>query len=245
MIESSNSLITFEYTGTVKGRGAEALSEITSGEMTTAIITSPGDGYTSRPNVDVISSSGFDGRIRALMGLLRIDVKTAGVGYAQPEVTIHNTVEDDWTPPEGPAMNGGYDTYAGEGTDSDGNPIVIVDGYITITAQPANVTVNQGQMAAFTVLATFNLSSDGSVGTTPLNYQWQRKQYGETTWANITGATNSVYTTASAEQADDGDEFRVAITAAGASPVYSNSVILSVQTGATVISNFSPTQIFQ
>jgi hypothetical protein len=179
------------------------------------------------------------------MGLLRIDVKTAGVGYAQPEVTIHNTVEDDWTPPEGPAMNGGYDTYAGEGTDSDGNPIVIVDGYITITAQPANVTVNQGQMAAFTVLATFNLSSDGSVGTTPLNYQWQRKQYGETTWANITGATNSVYTTASAEQADDGDEFRVAITAAGASPVYSNSVILSVQTGATVISNFSPTQIFQ
>ena len=138
LIESSNSLITFEYTGTVKGRGAEALAEITSGEMTTSIITSPGDGYTSRPNVDVISSSGFDGRVRALMGLLRIDVKTAGVGYAQPEVSIHNTVEDDWTPPTGPAMNGGYDTYAGEGTDSNGDPIVIVDGYITITAQPVN-----------------------------------------------------------------------------------------------------------
>ena len=245
LIESSNSLITFEYTGTVKGRGAEALAEITSGEMTTSIITSPGDGYTSRPNVDVISSSGFDGRVRALMGLLRIDVKTAGVGYAQPEVSIHNTVEDDWTPPTGPAMNGGYDTYAGEGTDSNGDPIVIVDGYITITAQPVNVTVNQGQMAGFTVLGTFNLASDGSVGTTPLNYQWQRKEYGETIWANITGATSSVYTTDSAEQADDGDEFRVAITAAGASPVYSNSVILSVQTGATVISNFVPTQIFQ
>ena len=43
----------------------------------------------------------------------------------------------------------------------------------------------------------------------------------------------------------DGDEFRVAITAAGAQPVYSNSVILTVQTGATVISNFTPNQLFQ
>jgi hypothetical protein len=48
-----------------------------------------------------------------------------------------------------------------------------------------------------------------------------------------------------AEQADDGDEFRVAVTAAGATPIYSNSVILTVQTGATVINNFNPTQIFQ
>ena len=78
-----------------------------------------------------------------------------------------------------------------------------------------------------------------------LNYQWQRKQYGETDWNNITGQNTAVYTSNSAEQADDGDEFRVAITAAGATPVYSNSVILSVQTGATIITNFNPTQIFQ
>ena len=245
MIESSNSLITFEYTGTVKGRNAEALASITTGEINTAIITSPGDGYTSRPNVDVVSSSGFDGRVRALMGLLRIDVKTAGVGYASPEVTVETEVPDDWTPPVGPAVNQGFDTYAGEGTDNEGNPIVIVPGYIQITAQPVNVTVNQGQTAGFTVIGAFIKSSDGTVGTTPLNYQWQRKQYGETAWANITGATSSVYSTPSAAQADDGDEFRVAITAAGASPVYSNSVILTVQTGATIISNFLPTQIFQ
>ena len=245
LIESSNSLITFEYTGTVKGRNAEALASITTGEIKTAIITSPGDGYTSRPNVDVVSSSGFDGRVRALMGLLRIDVKTAGVGYSMPEVTVETEVPDDWTPPEGPAVNQGFDTYAGEGTDNEGNPIVIVPGYIQITAQPVNVTVNQGQTAGFTVIGAFIKSSDGTVGTTPLNYQWQRKQYGETAWANITGATSSVYSTPSAAQADDGDEFRVAITAAGASPVYSNSVILTVQTGATIISNFLPTQIFQ
>ena len=245
LIESSNSLITFEYTGTVKGRNAEALSSITTGEIKTAIITSPGDGYTSRPNVDVISSSGFDGRVRALMGLLRVDVKTAGVGYSSPEVTVENVVEDDWVSPTGPAVNQGFDTYAGEGTDNEGNPIVIVPGFIRITTQPVNVTVNQGQTAGFTVISEFVKSSDGLVGTTPLNYQWQRKQYGETNWANITGATAALYSSASAEQADDGDEFRVAITAAGASPIYSNSVILTVQTGATIISNFLPTQLFQ
>ena len=245
LIESSNSLITFEYTGTVKGRNAEALADIKSGEITKAIITSPGDGYTSRPNVDVVSSTGFDGRVRALMGLMRIDVKTAGIGYAQPAVNVETTVDDDFVVPSGPAVNQGFDTYAGEGTDAQGNPIVITPGYINIVSQPVNVTVNQDQTAQFTIIAQFVNSSDNQVGTTALNYQWQRKQYGETDWNNITGSTLAVYTSNAAEQADDGDEFRVAVTAAGATPVYSNSVILTVQTGATIVTNFNPTQIFQ
>ena len=245
LIESSNSLITFEYTGTVKGRDASALSTIKAGEITKAIITTPGDGYSSRPQVDVISSTGFDGRVRALMGISSIVVKTAGIGYALPDVVVETTVEDDFVAPTGGGVNGGFDTYLGQGTDADGNPIVIVAGYIIINAQPTNVTVNQGQTASFTVDASFRLQSDNSVGTTPLNYQWQRKQYGETAWANITGSTQAIYTSNAAEQADDGDEFRVAITAAGAQPVYSNSVILTVQTGATVISNFTPNQLFQ
>ena len=245
LIESSNSLITFEYTGTVKGRNAEALADIKSGEITKAIITAPGDGYSSRPNVDVVSSTGFDGRVRALMGLMRIDVKTPGIGYAQPAVTVETTVDDDFVVPSGPAVNQGFDTYAGEGTDAQGNPIVITPGYINIVSQPVNVTVNQDQTAQFTIIAQFVNSSDNQVGTTALNYQWQRKQYGETDWNNITGSTLAVYTSNAAEQADDGDEFRVAVTAAGATPVYSNSVILTVQTGATIVTNFNPTQIFQ
>ena len=245
LIESSNSLITFEYTGTVKGRGAEAVSEIVSGELTKAIITSPGDGYTSRPNVDVISASGFDARLRALMGLLRIDVKSAGIGYTQPAVAVENEVPDDWMPPTGPAVNGGFDTYAGEGTDNEGNPIIIEQGYIDIITNPSNVTVNQSQSAAFVVDANFIIGNTNEIGDTALNYQWQRKQYGETNWVNITGANQAIYNTGSTIQADDGDEFRVAITAAGASPVYSNSAILTVQTGATVLTSFDPTQIFQ
>ena len=245
LIESSNSLITFEYTGTVKGRNAAALATIRQGEITKAQITAPGNGYTSRPNVDVISSTGFDGRIRALMGISSIVVKNPGIGYEAPVVEVETTVPDDFVAPEGGNVNGGFDTYAGEGTDADGNPIVIVPGYILINAQPTNVTVNQGQTASFTVDASFIVSADGSVGTTALNYQWQRKQYGETNWVNITGQTNAVYASNAAVQADDGDEFRVAITAAGAQPTYSNSVILTVQTGATIISGFTPTQIFQ
>ena len=236
LIESSNSLITFEYTGSVKGRNAAALATIRSGQLTTATLTNPGDGYTSRPNVDVISSSGFDGRIKALMGITRIDVKTPGVGYSSPIVQIDNTVPDDFVNPEGTPVNGGRDIYNADEAGGEGG-VTIDPGTIAITQDPVNVTVNQGQTASFTVAATVTNSQQ-------LNYQWQKKEYGTQTWSNIIGANQATYNTNNAAQADDGDEYRVAITAAGATPVYSLSAVLTVQTGATVIANFSPVQIF-
>jgi len=236
LIESSNSLITFEYTGSVKGRNAAALAQIRSGQLETAILTNSGDGYTSRPNVDVISSSGFDGRIKALMGITRIDVKTPGVSYLQPIVAIDSEVPDDFVNPSGTPVNGGRDIYnADEAIDGETN--TIDPGAIAISQDPVNVTVNQGQTASFTVAATVSNSQQ-------LNYQWQKKEYGTQTWSNIIGANQATYNTNDAAQADDGDEYRVAITAAGATPVYSLSAILTVQTGATVISNFTPDQIF-
>ena len=237
LIESSNSLITFEYTGSVKGRNAEALARIKKGKVIEALLTNPGDGYTSRPNVDIISSSGFDGRIKALNGIARIDVKTPGTGYAMPNVLVETTVPDDYTEPQGTPVNGGFDVLAGEGAEYYGGGAQIDPGTIAITYNPVNVTVNQGQTASFTVIATVSNSQQ-------LNYQWQKKDYGTTVWSNIIGANQATFSTISAAQADDGDEYRVAITAAGATPVYSNSAILTVQTGATVLSNFSPAQIF-
>ena len=236
LIESSNSLITFEYTGSVKGRNAAALATIRSGQLTTATLTNPGDGYTSRPNVDVISSSGFDGRVKALMGITRIDVKNPGVSYQQPIVQIDNTVPDDFVNPSGTPVNGGRDIYNAAESGGEGG-VTIDPGTIAISQDPVNVTVNQGQTASFTVAATVTNSQQ-------LNYQWQKKEYGTTTWSNIIGANQATYNTNNAAQADDGDEYRVAITAAGATPVYSLSAILTVQTGATVIANFSPVQIF-
>lgn len=236
LIESSNSLITFEYTGSVKGRNAAAIAEIRSGQIESAILTNPGDGYNSRPNVDVISSSGFDGRIKALMGITRIDVKTPGSGYSSPIVSIDNTVPDDFVTPSGTPINGGFDIYAGEGPEGSAGSN-ITPGAIAILQDPVNVTVNQGQTAAFSVVATVSNNEQR-------NYQWQKKEYGTQTWSNIIGANQSLLDTGIAAQADDGDEYRVAITAAGATPVYSLSAVLTVQTGATVISNFNPASIF-
>ena len=236
LIESSNSLITFEYTGSVKGRNADALANVTSGEVTTAGLTAPGDGYTSIPNVDVISSTGFDARIVAQLGIANMVVKTPGVGYSQASIAIDNEVPDDFVNPEGTPVNGGFDILAGEGSEYTGGS-TITPGAISITQDPVNVTVNQNTTASFTVVATVSNSET-------LNYQWQKKDYGIQTWSNIIGANQAVYDTGNTVQSDDGDEYRVAITAAGATPVYSLSAILSVQTGATVISNFNPATIF-
>jgi glucose/arabinose dehydrogenase len=67
----------------------------------------------------------------------------------------------------------------------------------SITTQPANQTVAQGQPATFMVAAS---------GSTPLSYQWQRNQ------VNISGANASSYMIASAALADNGAKFRCVVT---------------------------------
>ena len=64
----------------------------------------------------------------------------------------------------------------------------------SITTQPANQTVNVGQTATFTVVAT---------GAPPLSYQWQKNQ------VNIAGATSASYTTPATTSTDNGTSFRV------------------------------------
>ena len=146
-------------------------------------------------------------------------------------------VPDDYTEPVGGPINGGFDVLAGEGSEYQDGGTTIDPGTIAIVIDPVNVTVNQGQTAGFTVVSTV---TNGQT----MNYQWQKKEYGTQTWSNIIGANQATYQTVSAAQADDGDEYRVAITAAGATPVYSLSAILSVQTGATVLTGFTPNIIF-
>ena len=151
LIESSNSLITFEYSGAVKGRNADALAEIETGRVVSAVLTNSGDGYVDRPQVDVISSSGFGARIKALVGLARIDVKNAGQGYRYPSVVVETTVPDDFLAPTGPAVNNGLDIY-----DPGFVPIDPVSGIIetriVVLQQPRSITVNQGQTAVFGIL---------------------------------------------------------------------------------------------
>ena len=94
IIESSNSLVTFDYTGSVFGRNAAALVNIISGRISDLSITSPGSGYTSRPAISLDSTTGFDGLIKALVGVSRVDVVERGSGYVYPTVEIDYEVSD-------------------------------------------------------------------------------------------------------------------------------------------------------
>ncbi|HYW73963.1 MAG TPA: PQQ-dependent sugar dehydrogenase [Pyrinomonadaceae bacterium] len=83
----------------------------------------------------------------------------------------------------------------------------------TITAQPNNQTVTQGQPATFGVAAS---------GSPTLAYQWQRNQ------VNIGGATSPNYTTPATTAADNGAKFRCVVTNPFGSAT-SNEVTLTVQ----------------
>ena len=100
VIESSNSLITFDYLGSVFGQNARGTALLTSGTIDKVQITSGGSGYTSRPTVRIDSISGFDGNIRALVGVGAVEVSATGTGYQNPEVVVETSVPDDWTAPD-------------------------------------------------------------------------------------------------------------------------------------------------
>ena len=100
VIESSNSLITFDYLGSVFGKGAIANTQLTSGYITRVNVTSGGSGYSTRPTVRLDSISGFEGNIRALVGVSNVVVQTQGSGYVSPRVQVDSTVPDDWTAPD-------------------------------------------------------------------------------------------------------------------------------------------------
>jgi len=82
----------------------------------------------------------------------------------------------------------------------------------SITAQPSDQTVTEGQPATFQVSAS---------GNAPLSYQWQRNT------VNIPGANTATYIVASASLADNGAKFRCLVTNAYGTAT-SNEVILTV-----------------
>ena len=99
VIESSNSLITFDYLGSVFGKDAAATAQITSGFIDDVQVTGGGSGYTSRPTVRIDSISGFEGNIKALVGVAGVEMSNAGSGYQNPDIEVETTVPDDWTAP--------------------------------------------------------------------------------------------------------------------------------------------------
>ena len=102
VIESSNSLITFDYLGSVFGQNARATATIKSGYIETVSVTAGGSGYTSRPAITLtpINGNGSGGQVRALVGVAGVEVLNQGSGYQNPAVEAETTVPDDWTAPD-------------------------------------------------------------------------------------------------------------------------------------------------
>ncbi|MGA7794823.1 MAG: immunoglobulin domain-containing protein, partial [Candidatus Acidiferrales bacterium] len=93
-----------------------------------------------------------------------------------------------------------------------------VDVPPSITTQPANRTVNAGQTATFSVVAT---------GTGTLTYQWKKNG------AAIGGAAAASYTTPATAASDNGASFTVTVTATSGS-VTSNAATLTVNGPPTI-----------
>ena len=87
----------------------------------------------------------------------------------------------------------------------------------SITTQPANQSVTEGQTATFSVMAS---------GSAPLAYQWQRDG------VDITGATVASYTTPATTLADTGAVFSCRVSN-GAGSVTSDAATLTVTVGTT------------
>jgi len=99
------------------------------------------------------------------------------------------------------------------GSVTSNNATLTVRSPPTITRQPDDQTVNLGQTARFSVVAT---------GTRPLRYQWAKNGL------NITGATKASYTTPPTTAGDNGALFAVTVTNRVGS-VTSNNATLTVR----------------
>ncbi|MEO8525605.1 MAG: hypothetical protein ABI460_12850 [Caldimonas sp.] len=99
---------------------------------------------------------------------------------------------------------------------------------LTITAQPANLSVVAGASAGFTVAATCSSAT--------LAIQWQRGDLvaAVLTWTDIAGATAATYTLATA-LADSGAQFRAQLSCSGMSAATSAVALLTVTAPPTAM----------
>ncbi|MDQ2834358.1 MAG: immunoglobulin domain-containing protein [Acidobacteriota bacterium] len=104
------------------------------------------------------------------------------------------------------------------GSVSGGPATLTVNIAPTITTPPVDITVNAGQTATFSVVAT---------GTGPLTYQWAKNG------TAIPGATATSYTTPAAVTGDSGTHFSVTVTNSAGSAT-SGPAILTVVTAPTI-----------
>jgi hypothetical protein len=107
---------------------------------------------------------------------------------------------------------------------SNGVAVGAVTPEITLWAQPQNVLAIPGQTATFSV-APYVTGGSANLFT----FQWQNQG------GNITGATNSAYTTPPLALADNGEQFDCLVSYPGSSSLTSSTATLTVKAPITAI----------
>lgn len=97
---------------------------------------------------------------------------------------------------------------------------ILYPNQIIISSQPSPQSASNGA-ATFTVVASVTPS-----GT--LAYQWQRSDDGGVSWSNISYSSSSLILSGLSHASDDGDQYRVVISADNAADVTSASAVLTV-----------------
>jgi len=99
---------------------------------------------------------------------------------------------------------------------------LVVQRTYSITAQPSNVTANEGGTANFTITTS---TSSG----TP-TYQWERSDDGGSNYSAVGGATSATYTTPTLVYATDGNDYYrcVASLVGAAADITSNFAVITV-----------------
>jgi len=102
-----------------------------------------------------------------------------------------------------------------------------VQAPVAITSQP------ESQVVIAPAAATFSAGAAGSPAPT---YQWQRSNDGGTTWADVTGATATGYTTAATALGDQGARFRVVASNGIGAAATSDAAALTVNVAPLITS---------
>ena len=176
---------------------------------------------TPTPTGDNSSGIVFDGSTGAVYGTVEL----------QKDLEIKSG--ETLTIPQGSSLNA-RDKLTNEGTInvesggsvsgnlSDGTPLTTP----SITAQPTDQTVTEGQSATFTV--------EASAGSETPTYQWQQKTAASgSDWTDISQETSASYTISSTTTSMSGNQYRCVVKSASGVSVISQAATLTVNQGVS------------
>lgn len=167
------------------------------------------------------TGGGEDTALRAFFVPAAPTSVTATVGNAQSVVS--------WTAPTGVIAQAPVTDYVVQVSSNSGTTwTTFVETTISITSQPTNQTAASGA-ATFSVTATVSPSGTAT-------YQWEKSDDGGTTFSAVSGATSAALSLTSLTNAsDNNDQYRVVVSAVGATAVTSSAATLTVAAPAVPV----------